>query len=60
MTLFLMTILKTLHRGDITYNDITYNWFYMQATLLIALNKNTYAMLHLQMLQAKSFQIKYL
>ncbi len=54
MISFVMIILKTLDRGDITYNDITYNWFYLQATLLIAVNKNTYAMLHLLMLQGKS------
>ncbi len=24
-----MTILITLNTGDITYTDITYNWFYL-------------------------------
>jgi len=27
-----MTMLVLLNVGDITYNDITYNWFYLQMT----------------------------
>ncbi len=33
-----MTILITLNMGDITYNDITNNWFSLKMTLLITVN----------------------
>ncbi len=55
MISFVMIILKTLDRGDITYNDIAYSWFYFLATLLIAVNKNTYPMLHLQMFKESHY-----
>jgi hypothetical protein len=35
MTLLIMAILITLNMGDITYNDITYNWLYLLLILLI-------------------------
>ncbi len=34
-----MTILIMLKIGDITNKDITYNWFYLSMTLLLAVNK---------------------
>ncbi len=39
VTLLIISILTTLNTGDITYNDITYNWFYLETTLLITVNK---------------------
>jgi len=42
-----MAISITLNTGDITYNDITYNWFYLSITLLMTVNKNIYLMSHL-------------
>jgi hypothetical protein len=39
MTILIMTILTTLNMGDITCNDITFHWFYLQMTLLIKVNK---------------------
>jgi hypothetical protein len=35
MTLLIMTIHKILNTGEIAYNDITYNLFYLQMKLLI-------------------------
>ncbi len=35
----------------VTYNDITYNRFYLNMTLLIIVNKNKYVILHLLMLE---------
>ncbi len=43
-TLLIMTIVITLNMGYIAYNDITYNWFCLQMTLLITVNKNIYVM----------------
>ncbi len=37
-----MTILITLDMGDITDNAISYNWFYLEMTLLITVNKSIY------------------
>jgi hypothetical protein len=54
MTLLIMTILKKIKAGYITYNDITYNWFYLKKTLLITVNKNICVMSHLLMLYVKS------
>jgi hypothetical protein len=34
-----MTILITINTGDITYNDITFNQFYLSITLLSTENK---------------------
>ncbi len=39
-----MTIVITLNMCDITYNDIAYNWFCLQMTLHITVNKNIYVM----------------
>ncbi len=39
MTLLIMTIPVTLNT-DITFNDITYSWFYLYMTLIITVNKN--------------------
>ncbi len=39
MTLLIMAILIILNTGDTTYNDITLNWFYLQMTLLLTVNK---------------------
>ncbi len=51
LTLLIMTIHVRLNMGDITNDDITYNWFYLQMALLITVNKkNIYEMLHLLML----------
>jgi hypothetical protein len=47
-----MAILITLIH--ITYNNITYNWFEQNFTLLITINKNIYVMSHLFVLQVKS------
>jgi hypothetical protein len=41
MTLLIMTILITPNSVDITYNDIIYNLFYLQMTLLKRVNKKT-------------------
>jgi hypothetical protein len=38
-TLLKITILITPNTGDITYNGITYNGFYLQMTLLITQSK---------------------
>ncbi len=35
-----MAILVTCNTCDISDNDITYNWFYLQMTLLLTANKN--------------------
>ncbi len=37
-TLLIQKILITLSTGAITYNDITYNWFYLLITLLRSVN----------------------
>jgi hypothetical protein len=34
-----MIILITLYTSEITYNDITYKWFYLNNTSLITVNK---------------------
>jgi hypothetical protein len=41
-TLFIMRILITLNMGDIICNDNTYNWFYLQMTILTTVNKKTF------------------
>jgi len=42
LTLLITTILKPLDMGHLTYNDITYNQFYLILTLFITVNKKTY------------------
>jgi hypothetical protein len=46
-TLVIMTILIKLYAGKITYNDTTYDWFYLWMTSIITANKNIYVMSHL-------------
>jgi hypothetical protein len=45
MTLLIMILLIT----NFSYNDVTYNRFYLKVTLLITVNKNKYVMSHLIM-----------
>jgi hypothetical protein len=43
-----MTILIRLNNmGEITYNYITYDWFYLDMTSYLTVNKNTYVGSHL-------------
>jgi len=42
-----MAILRSINTGDITYNDIVYNWLYLKLILLITVKK------HLLMLQVE-------
>jgi hypothetical protein len=49
-TILIMTIFITPNTGDITYTDITNNWFYLWITSLLTVYKNTYVMYYLLML----------
>ncbi len=49
MTLLIMNLPKTHNVGDICYNNITFNWFYLYMTLLITTDKNVYVKSYLLM-----------